>query len=172
MVKYSGFWPDATKAWAWLNKNTDSANVAYTGRPVPFPLYGSNFKNNVYYASVNRIDPAKLHYFSGSDYKWGADFRELHKNLEEKNNYRGNADYPAWLNNLFKRNTDYLFVYSLHQIEGIEFPLEDRWAMGNPGRFTLVFSNDTVKIYKINKATTYGSAEGGEHKLFGRTYPP
>lgn len=57
-VKYSGFWPDAAEAWNWLNSNTTGNNIAYVGRPVPFPLYGSNFKNNVYYVSVNRIDPA------------------------------------------------------------------------------------------------------------------
>jgi hypothetical protein len=149
MVKYSGFWPDAVKAWAWLNENTHSTNIAYTGRPVPFPLYGSNFKNNVYYVSVNKTEPAKLHYFPGSHYNWGYDFESLHKNLEEKANYRGNADYSAWLNNLLKRNTDYLFIYSLHQTKRTEFPIEDKWAAGDPGRFTPVFRNETIRIYAI-----------------------
>jgi hypothetical protein len=149
MVKYSGFWPDAAKAWAWLNENTHSANIAYSGRPVPFPLYGTDLKNNVYYVSVNKTEPAKLHYFPGSHYNWGYDFESLHKNLEEGPNYRGNADYSAWLNNLLRRNTDYLFIYSLHQIRKIEFPIEDKWAADNPGRFMPVFHNETVKIYEI-----------------------
>ncbi len=149
MVKYSGFWPDAAKAWAWLNENTRSANVAYTGRPVPFPLYGTNFKNNVYYVSVNKTEPAKLHYFPGSHYHWGYDFESLHKNLEQEGNYRGNADYSAWLNNLLKRSTDYLFIYSLHQTKRTEFPMEDKWATDNPGKFMPVFRNETIKIYEI-----------------------
>ncbi|MBN1912821.1 MAG: hypothetical protein JW788_00315, partial [Candidatus Omnitrophica bacterium] len=49
MVKYSGFWPDAACAWDWLNSHTQGDNISYAGRPVPFPLYGTNFKNNVYY---------------------------------------------------------------------------------------------------------------------------
>jgi hypothetical protein len=151
MTRYSGLWPDATLAWAWLNANTQGNNIAYVGRPVPFPLYGTNFKNNVYYVSVNKIDPPKLHYFPNSRYIWGYDFTSLHKNLEEKGNYRQNADYAIWLNNLIKRNTDYLFVYSLHQTKEIEFPLEDRWAKNNPAKFIPVFTNMTIHIYKIVK---------------------
>ncbi len=149
MDKYSGFWPDATQAWNWLNNNTKKDNIAYTGRPVPFPLYGTKFKNNVYYVSVNRIDPAKLHYFSGSRYSWGRDFISLQKNLEAKGNYRFGADYSIWLNNLLKRNTDYLFVYSLHQTEELMFPLEDAWASGHPESFELMFSNEMIHIYKL-----------------------
>ncbi|MBU2258145.1 MAG: hypothetical protein KJ926_03380, partial [Candidatus Omnitrophica bacterium] len=149
MEKYSGFWPDATRSWEWLNNNTKKDNIAYTGRPVPFPLYGTKFKNNVYYVSVNRIDPAKLHYFPNSRYSWGRDFISLQKNLEEKGNYRFGADYSIWLNNLLRRNTNYLFCYSLHQTEELMFPPEDAWAKEHPERFQPVFDNETIHIYKI-----------------------
>lgn len=149
MVKYSHFWPDAVRAWDWLNKNTDGNKIAYAGRPVPFPLYGTNFKNNVYYVSVNGVDPAKLHYFKGSRYEWGYDFLSLHRNLEKKSNYRGNADYAVWLKNLLRRNTSYLFIYSLHQTKEIAFPVEDGWAKSHPDNFNLVFTNETIHIYKI-----------------------
>jgi hypothetical protein len=151
MVKYSGFWPQATDAWNWLNNNTSGNNIAYAGRPVPFPLYGSGFKNNVYYVSVNKIDPAKLHYFPDSHYFWGKDFLSMHKSFEEKGNYRGEADYPAWLGNLLRRKTDHLFVYSLHQTKEVEFPMEDAWAVQHPEKFSLIFSNDTIRIYKVLK---------------------
>jgi hypothetical protein len=151
MVRYSGFWPDATEAWNWLNSNTTGNNIAYVGRPVPFPLYGTNFKNNVYYVSVNTIDPVKLHYFPNSRYRWGYDFLGLHKNLEEKGNYRSSADYSIWLNNLMKRKTDYLFIYSLHQTEEIAFPMEDKWAKAHSDKFFPIFSNETIHIYKILK---------------------
>lgn len=151
MVKYSGFWPDAAKAWEWINSNTHGNNIAYAGRPVPFPLYGTNFKNNVYYVSVNKTEPAKLHYFPNSYYHWGYDFLSLHKNLEERGNYRGDADYTVWSNNLLRRNTDYLFVYSLHQTKQIEFPIEDNWAKANRHNFIPVFTNETIHIYMILK---------------------
>lgn len=151
MVKYSGFWPDAAKAWLWLNNNTQGNNIAYAGRPVPFPLYGTEFKNSVYYVSVNQTDPAKLHYFRQGRYHWGYDFSSLHRNLEEKGNYRQDADYSVWLKNLIARRTDYLFVYSLHQTKNIEFPLEDGWARANPDKFKEVFANGTIRIYGILK---------------------
>ncbi|MCM8763044.1 MAG: hypothetical protein NC936_00365 [Candidatus Omnitrophica bacterium] len=148
-INNSPFWKDATLAWAWLNENTDKNNIAYVGRPVPFPLYGTNFKNNVYYISVNKVEPAKLHYFSNSKYSWGYDFEGLHKNLEEPNNYRGNADFGDWLKNLRAKNIDYLFIYSLHQTKDIIFPLEEEWAKNNPDRFEAVFKNETIHIYRL-----------------------
>ncbi|MFA5410476.1 MAG: hypothetical protein WC321_01265 [Candidatus Omnitrophota bacterium] len=151
MVNYSGFWPDATKAWLWLNQNTRGNNIAYIGRPVLLPLYGTNFKNNVYYVSVNRVEPAMLHYFPNSKYVWGYDGDIIFRNFEDENNYRGRADYNVWVENLRKRNIDYFFVYSDLLGSGIEFPLEDPWARARPGLFELVFSNDTIRIYKFNK---------------------
>jgi hypothetical protein len=86
MVKYSGFWPEATSAWEWLNSHTTGNTIAYIGRPVPFPLYGEHFKNNVYYVSVNKTEPARLQYFPHSRYRWGNDFLGQHRNFEEEGN--------------------------------------------------------------------------------------
>jgi hypothetical protein len=149
MLRYSGFWPDAAKAWDWLNTYTTGNNIAYTGRPVPFPLYGTKLKNNVYYVSVNKTEPARLHYFTNSRYAWGSDFLELHRSLQAPGNYRSEADYTIWLANLLRRNTDYLFVYSLHQTKDVSFPLEDSWAAGHPKKFSLVFTNQTIHIYRL-----------------------
>ncbi|MBI3018794.1 MAG: hypothetical protein HYY61_02755 [Deltaproteobacteria bacterium] len=149
MENYSGFWPDATRAWNWFNNNTSENNIAYAGRPVPFPLYGTYFKNNVYYISINKTEPAKLHYFLNSRYQWGGDFSDLHQSLSEKGNYRADADYSVWLRNLLQKNTDYLFIYSLHQTKEIAFPLEDTWARDHSDQFNLVFSNETIRIYKV-----------------------
>jgi hypothetical protein len=152
MVKYSGFWPDATEAWYWLNEHTSGNAIAYVGRPVPFPLYGTGFKNTVYYVSVNGIEPAKVHYYSGSFYRWSYDFLTLHKNLEEPNNYRGHADFATWYNNLRNKDIGYLFVYSLHQTKETVFPIEEQWAKTHPESFILVFRNSTIRIYQLNWA--------------------
>jgi hypothetical protein len=151
MQKYSGFWPDAIEGWNWLNNNTSTHNVAYAGRPVPFPLYGTNLKNNVFYVSINETEPAKLHYFPNSHYRWGYEFLTLHKSLEDEGNYRFKGTYLTWLANLDKRNVDFLFIYSLHQIDDIIFPIEDAWAAAHPEKFKLEFSNKTVKIYRVSR---------------------
>ena len=150
MRKYSGFWPDAALSWDWLNNNTTGNNIAYTGRAVPFPLYANKFKNNVYYVSVNDVQPAKLHYFKDSSYEWSGDFQGLLKTIEKENNYRGKADYTVWLGNLQRTNTEYVFIYSLQQVKGVIFPLEEEWAQAHPEIFQLVFSNSTIRIYKVN----------------------
>ena len=148
-IKNSRYWPDATKAWAWLNNNTTGNGIAYVGRPVSYPLYGTDLKNNVFYVSVKAIDPIHLHDLKNSRYRW-VDAETMHKSFEEPNNYRGNADYSVWLSNLKRRGTDYLFVYSLHHVEkNIQFPIEETWAKSHAQTFKPVFSNETVRIYRI-----------------------
>ncbi|MDD5255021.1 MAG: glycosyltransferase family 39 protein [Candidatus Omnitrophica bacterium] len=149
MRRYSGFWPDATAAWQWLDQNTAGHNIAYAGRPVAFPLYGTGFKNDVYYASVNAIDPAKLHYFKAGSYRWGYDFESVHESFLQPQNYRGNADYTVWLANLLRRKTDYLFIYSLHQTDQELWPLEDAWAREHPELFEPLYEQGQIRIYKL-----------------------
>lgn len=151
-IKNSRYWPDATEAWEWLNENTKGDNIAYVGRPVPYPLYGTKLKNNVYYVSVNEIDPIHLHDLKNSSYSWDNDALNMHKSFEMQNNYRGNADYNVWARNLKNRNTDYLFIYSLHHVEKtIVFPMEESWAKANPEVFRQEFANNTIKIYKVTR---------------------
>jgi hypothetical protein len=144
----SRYWPEATAAWAWLNDHTKGDNVAYAGRPAPYPLYGTDLKNNVFYTSVNRIEPVQLHYLKDSRYRWH-DAEGMHRSFEEPGNYRGNADYAVWLNNLAGRKADFLFVYSLHHTREVAFPIEEKWARSHPDKFNLVFNNETIRIYKL-----------------------
>lgn len=151
--EYSGFWPEAISAWQWVNDHTGGDAISYTGRPVPFPLYGTGFKNDVYYTSVNAVDPAKIHYYKGSRYRWGSSFGDMHANFEQKQNYRGEADYGTWLAHLRRRKTGLLFVYSLHQTDTFEFPVEDAWAREHPESFEQVFENRIVRVYRLNKVS-------------------
>ena len=41
------------------------------------------------------------------------------------------------------------FIYSLHQTKETIFPLEDNWAKNNQDKLKTVFSNNTIKIYKV-----------------------
>lgn len=149
-TKLSGYWPDAARAWEWLNNNTDGNNIAYIGRPVGFPLYGTNFKNNVYYVSVNKVEPAMLHYFPDSKYIWGFNGNQVFRNFESPQNYRGNADYNVWLGNLKNKKIDFLFIYSELIKKTDDFPIEDKWAMAHPEIFDLVFKNNAIHIYRIH----------------------
>jgi hypothetical protein len=151
MTRYSGFWPDAAKSWKWLNENTTGENIAYTGRPTPFPLYGTKFKNNVWYISVNNVEPAMLHYFPKSNYVWGYKGKLWITNFEDNNNYRGNPDYDLWMRNMKKSDIDVLYIYGGLDASGATYPLEDKWALEHPDKFKLVFSNNTIRIYRLVK---------------------
>ncbi|MHA1843610.1 MAG: hypothetical protein ACTSWE_05025 [Promethearchaeota archaeon] len=145
----SPFPQDEALAWKYLNDITqEGANIAYVGRPLPFPLYGTRFKNNVFYISVNEKRPF-LHSYKNSYYLWNDDYHTVHKVIRKSGNYRGNADYNIWLRNLKNKNTDYLFIYALQGIS--DFPIEDTWARSHPPDFKLIFSNNLVHIYKITK---------------------
>lgn len=153
-IENSPFWGEASKAWDWLNQNTTGNNIAYTGRPVPFPLYGSKFKNNVFYVSLNQTEPALIHKYKNSYYIWENGYPDMHADMLKSNNYRGNADYAVWLENLKRRRAEFLFVYALHRLENYYhkfiFPIEDRWASEYNDHFTLLFSTPMVHIYKVN----------------------
>jgi len=146
-ISNSRYWPDATAAWEWLSQQ-DSCNVAYVGRPVAYPLYGKSLQNNVYYVSVNQVDPIKLHDLKDSRYRWSSN-EQMHENFKEDRNYRGNADFATWRENLKAADTDYLFIYSfLHTLDTL-FPMEEEWARNNSDNFEPVFDSETVKIYKF-----------------------
>lgn len=147
----SPFPKEEAETWFWLNNNTHALRIAYVGRPDVLPLYGTHFKNDIIYISVNNVHPVKLHYFPNARYVWTNDFITLHKSLENPNNYRGNANYSIWLKNLKSENIDYLLLYSLHQVRSTVFPIEDAWSKAHPEVFNLVFDNKKVHIYKIIK---------------------
>ena len=113
-------------------------------------MYGTRFKNNVFYVSVNSTDPVHLHDFRQAQYRW-LDAEGMHRNFREAHNYRQKADYAVWLNNLRNRKTDFLFIYSLHHTRKVDFPIEEAWAKEHPEEFIPVFNKDTVRIYKIIK---------------------
>jgi len=148
-VACAPYWKGAMQAWEWLNENTEAARIAYTGRPVPFPIYGTNFKNDVYYVSVNDIHPAQLHFFPKGNLDW-KEYRydKIDMVLRRDENYRGRADFNVWHKNLLKEDTDYLYVYIL---EDGYAPIEDEWAKSRLDKFQLLFLNPDAHIYKVIK---------------------
>lgn len=147
-IKYASYWEGAMKGWKWLNDNTDGEKVAYTGRPVPFPLYGTNFKNDVYYASVNSIHPVQLHFYPQGNLNWKEyQYDEIDRVLRRDENYRGKANFNQWYKNIIKEETDYFFVYILNEEKYA--PIEDQWAESHPDKFKLTFDSPDARIYKI-----------------------
>ena len=120
---------DVAMGWKWLNDSTDQGKrIAYIGRPETYPLFGSKLKNDVFYVSIND-KPVSLVDF-GSD-----------------GQYRKEKSYAAWLKNLRDNRVDLIFIYQDHY-EPV-FPIEDQWAMQDPGSFKLVYSNPKIRVYSL-----------------------
>ncbi|MBI4708387.1 MAG: hypothetical protein HY761_10775 [Candidatus Omnitrophica bacterium] len=150
-LKNTPFPHEDRQAWKWLNDNTPltGSRIAYAGIPHVLPLYGTHFKNDVSYVSVNKVNPVCLHDFPNGKYYWFKDYMQFHKNLEKEGNYRENPDYNTWLGNLTSDKIDYLVVYSLRMSNKNIFPIEDLWANGHADRFQLVFNREKVHIFKV-----------------------
>lgn len=152
-LKNTPFPHEDRQAWDWLNSNTlkTGNRIAYAGIPHVLPLYGTHFKNDVFYVSVNKTNPVKLHDFSKGKYYWFKDYMQFHKSLENEGNYRQNPDYGVWLGNLEEDGIDYLVVYSLRMSNDNAFPVEDLWASSYSDKFQLVFNQEKVHIFKVLK---------------------
>ena len=143
--------PDGEKAaWLWLRTHTGASRIAYTGRPDTLPLYGKHFTNDVFYVSVNKIHPARLHLFPSSHYIWTDDFSALRKNMEEPGNFREYPDYDDWRRNLELERIDFFVAYSVSEAKEGTFPIEDEWAIAHPEYFARVFTSNIAHMYKVN----------------------
>ena len=43
---------DFVPAWQWVDENIHDAHIAYSGTPLPYPLYGQGFSNQVRYVNT------------------------------------------------------------------------------------------------------------------------
>jgi hypothetical protein len=130
-INYCKFYEDKEIAmgWKWLDENTGSGKrIAYAGDPAIFPLFGSKFKNSVFYVSVND-KPSLPHAYPDGDYRKG-------------------KNYSVWLRNLKEMKIDIIFVYKVRSIS--EFPSEDEWAREHEEIFRLIYNNPKIKIYSCN----------------------
>ena len=149
--QYMGYLKDDRLAWKWVNDHTKNSRIAYTGIPHMLPLYGTLFKNDVLYVSVNKVHPAQLHNFTHACYTWDTDYLKVIKGLERQGNFRENPDYSTWRKNLLSENIEYLVVYSFRRLKNAVFPFEDDWAQSHPGDFDLAYRNDAVHIFRLRR---------------------
>jgi hypothetical protein len=159
-------------AWRWTSAHLDHATIAYTGNNVPYPLFGEQLTNRVYYVNIDRHaswgfhDYARAHsrpgvtepsaplaHASGELMPASANPREEapRPRYERREGYR-----EAWVQNLRSRGVDRLFVsaLSVYEIDDVwhndrGFPIEDEWAKADPLSFRLVYENLQIRIYAL-----------------------
>ena len=130
-------------------------NIAYAGTNVPYRLLGPHFETHVYY--VNRNNHETWRYYDYDHAARGqADYAPHRKPSPLFDRAHGDAD--AWLSNVWRRKTDYLFLtrLSLRVVndswhDDRNFPIEASWAEGSPRWVHLVYENPEVQIYLMRR---------------------
>jgi hypothetical protein len=138
--------------WAWLAANTAHATVAYTGTNVPYALFGDRLTNRVYYVNIDRHADWRFNDYDRARRR-RPDYQAPDRTRPRYERQNGNA--AAWMQNLRTRGVNYLFIGAMSSFEDAlwqadeGFPIEDRWAEGEPGAFNLVYANPDVRIYAV-----------------------
>ena len=167
---------EMNSGWDWVHANTHDATVAYTGNNVPYPLFGSQLTNRVYYVNIDRHLTWRFHDYDRAIRRRRADVTLVQPLATSSGVLRpalkladGQVDAArpryermdgyrdAWLENLKQLGVDHLFVSTLsayesnyvwHNEQG--FPIEDEWAKADPAVFRLVYENPQVRIYDVH----------------------
>jgi hypothetical protein len=161
-------------AWSWVRDNAHGATFAYTGNNLPYPLFGEQLTNRVYYVNLDHHSSWRFHDYDRAHRKHPGNVPStplarssgvLMAALEFDGSWSGTArpryermdgNREAWTGNLKALGVDHLFVsvlsayeidYLWHDAEG--FPIEQQWAQARPDEFSLVYENPQVRIYTV-----------------------
>jgi hypothetical protein len=164
-------------SWDWISDNVRGATIAYTGINLPYPLTGERLTNRVVYVNIDGRSRWRFHdydrgYRSGRfvpDPPLLAQPSGELQPMAQRSGPRDDAvrpryermhgDRDAWIFTLEQWRVQYLFVamlsayeidYVWHNDRG--FPIEDEWALADPVRFHIVYTNPQVHIYAFDPA--------------------
>jgi hypothetical protein len=168
--------PEMVLGWQWIADHARRATIANTGNNLPYPLFGEQLGNRVYYVNINRhvtwrfhdydrayrrhraddpLPAAPLAVSSGVLMPSGAPGWRVDAVRPRYERMEGNRD--AWLQNLRSLGVDYLFVSALsaYEVDYVwhndgHLPIEDDWARFDPAGFTVVYENPMIKIYSVH----------------------
>jgi hypothetical protein len=161
-------------AWQWVSANVANASIAYTGNNLPYPLFGDQLSNRVFYVNIDRQTSWRFHDYARarrgrlsapgegllarpSGQLMAA--REGHSEEMSRPRFERWEGYrEAWVQNLRSTGAEYLFVTALsaYEVDYVwhnsgEFPIEDDWARIDTQDLTLVYENSQVRIYKLTR---------------------
>lgn len=121
-------------AWKFLDEHLQPGGlrIAMTAtQNIPYPLYGRDFRNTVFYLPPGGKDPDR--YYGSAE------------NLFP---YTGHTE-NTWLDSIRQMRPDYLF--STVDMSSQIFGKEDSWAMAHPEQFKQVYQDAEVRIYAFQK---------------------
>lgn len=111
----------------YLDKNTNSSKIAYSGFNYHYLLFGRNLQRQVDYININECETCRY-----------IDYKNSEKSI------RRDPSYENWIKNLKKENKEYL-VLDMDQAKE-----EEAWVLDNKKNFSQIFEESSLKIYKIS----------------------
>jgi hypothetical protein len=143
------------RVWQFVRDLPGRRVVAYTGLNQPYPFYGPELSNAVYYVAVDGRQNFNLHeYWRILGPESGLQPRRSYKPAYE----RQQPSRQKWLEGIEALGVDTLVVsrfsrwdreeYS-HDPDG--FPWENGWARSLPERFRLVLRTADLRVYEVIK---------------------
>jgi hypothetical protein len=166
-----------TASWEWLADNVRGSTIAYTGINLPYPLTGERLANRVVYVNIDGRSRWRFHDYDRG-YRSGrfvpdppllaqpsGELRPVAQRSGPRDDAvrpryeRMHGDRDAWIFTMEQWRVQYLFVamlsayeidYVWHNERG--FPIEDEWALADPVRFHVVYTNPQVHIYAFDPA--------------------
>jgi hypothetical protein len=133
------------RSWYWLNQRTDGDKIAYVGINIPLPLYGHRLKNDVFYTSIN--DKYFLHEYTKTSIDYADVVPAWH--------HRDDANFKIWIRNLLIDQVDFIYTSTSFSASLIE----EKWISEHPEAFVLVYNQDKVHIWRINRAILQSLAQ-------------
>lgn len=118
------------RAWHWLDLYGEDGTVAVVSSPVNYfvyPAMGPHLERRATYVNVNRQDSRNA-----------ADYPACEPRVD--------PDPQAWLENLFKQDTRWIWLSRFPQIG---FPEEHAWAQSRPDLFAVRYQDNTNVIYEF-----------------------
>lgn len=123
------------KLWEFIQKE-GRKNIAYIGEFLTFPFFGKDYKNEVFYQSVNSIKTFPPHLYKG---------KVLFPEENPERIYRKKPSFKKWFSGLKKKKVDWIIIRK----EG-DF-IERKWIGENKKIFTKIFENKFAEIYQIRQ---------------------
>ncbi|MGC8977169.1 MAG: hypothetical protein ACP5OB_06055 [Candidatus Ratteibacteria bacterium] len=129
------FYREEGQIWEFVQKNSkEKKNISYVGSFLIYPFYGENFKNNLFYISVNSVESLPV-------YKYKEKVKFPDENIE--NLYRKNPSFYLWFYGLKNKKIDLVIL------KKDKTYIEKKWIEENPDLFKPIFSTNYAEIYEF-----------------------
>lgn len=142
---YERYYGELGEGWNFIDKITlgHQSNIAYSGTPIIFPLFGYALQNKLFYIPISQADNISSIKLNGLANR---DPHSIYKVLAEKRRQTINDSY--WLSSLKEKKIDLIFLDDQTQVDGVSQELGV--IARNPKLFSIIYKKGNISIYNCS----------------------